>query len=49
MLGPIEPGELGPTLMHEHLYMRFWIPLDEPDQWKLMGTQLPASSDESMT
>ena len=40
VLGPIEPATLGPTLMHEHIFIDFkapesvgsWVPLVRPPQ-----------------
>ena len=46
VLGAIAPSELGDTLMHEHLYLLYWIPLDEPERWEIMGIDPPESSEE---
>ena len=43
VLGPIEPATLGPTLMHEHIFIDFkapervgsWVPLVRPSQGSL--------------
>ena len=44
--GPIEPRELGSTLMHEHLFIDFWLPLNKPDRWKLLGMKYPITPEE---
>lgn len=46
VLGLIEPEELGVTLMHEHLFIEFTLPLDEPQRWQLAGRQLPRTAAE---
>ncbi|MDP5070547.1 MAG: hypothetical protein NWQ45_06570 [Congregibacter sp.] len=55
VLGAVDPGVLGHTLMHEHLFIYFWIPLDQPDRWETMGLAPPRTEedlrmwDESLT
>ena len=49
VLGPIDPAELGHTLMHEHLYLKFWIPLDDPERWKIMDVAIPKTEEELVT
>ena len=44
--GPIDPAELGPTLMHEHLFIRFWVPLEEPERWSRLGLPRPETKEE---
>lgn len=46
VLGAVAPSELGDTLMHEHLYLLYWIPLDEPERWEILGIEPPESSEE---
>jgi phosphotriesterase-related protein len=46
VLGPIEPGRLGETLMHEHLFIRFWLPLDEPERWERLRWPRPETPEE---
>jgi phosphotriesterase-related protein len=46
VLGLIEPEALGVTLMHEHLFIEFTLPLDEPQRWQLAGRQLPRTAAE---
>lgn len=46
VLGLIEPEELGVTLMHEHLFIEFTLPLDEPRRWQLAGRHLPRTAAE---
>lgn len=45
-LGAVDPLLLGDTLMHEHLYLYFWIPLDQPERWSMMGLTPPATEEE---
>ena len=47
VLGPVDPSVLGHTLMHEHLYILNWIPLDQPERWKTGGLEIP-TSDEAL-
>lgn len=42
--GPIEPAELGHTLMHEHLFIDFTLPDDEPQRWILADRVKPAGA-----
>ena len=45
--GAIDPDTLGPTLMHEHLFIDYWLPLSEPDRWQqLYKRNPPSTSDE---
>jgi phosphotriesterase-related protein len=46
VLGPIDPAQLGPTLTHEHLFIRFWVPLEEPDRWTRLGLPRPQTPEE---
>ena len=46
VLGPIDPAQLGPTLMHEHLFIRFWVPLEEPERWSRLGLRRPETAEE---
>src|SRR5262245_38945019 len=43
VLGPIAPPSLGITLTHEHLFIDFTLPLDEPQRWALAGRHVPRS------
>ncbi len=38
--GPVAPESLGETLMHEHLFLNFWLPLDQPDRWEKLRSGL---------
>jgi phosphotriesterase-related protein len=44
--GLIDPAELGPTLMHEHLFIRFTLPFDEPERWARLGLRVPRTPEE---
>ena len=45
--GPIDPTELGETLMHEHLFIDFWLPADQPQRWsQLFGRRPPESAED---
>lgn len=46
VLGAVDPALLGDTLMHEHLYLYFWIPLDQPERWAMMGLTPPTTDEE---
>lgn len=46
VLGLIEPDAIGPTLMHEHIFIDFSLPLDAPDRWPLAWRQIPQTEDE---
>ncbi|MCC6316638.1 MAG: phosphotriesterase [Gemmatimonadaceae bacterium] len=41
VLGPIDPAQLGHTLMHEHVLADFSLPETEPDRWKAAGRTRP--------
>ena len=49
VLGLIPPADLGVTLMHEHLFIEFTLPLDEPQRWQLAGRRLPRTAAELET
>lgn len=42
--GPVPPEQLGHTLMHEHLFIDFSVPFDEPDRWRLAGRTRPTGA-----
>ena len=44
--GPISPDELGETTMHEHLFIDFVPPGQDPKRWALSGRRLPATASE---
>lgn len=46
VLGPIDPDKLGHTLMHEHFFNDFWLPLNQPDRWAIHGMKPPSSKAE---
>lgn len=46
VLGLVEPADLGVTLMHEHLFIEFTLPLDEPERWQLAGRHRPQTAAE---
>ena len=39
--GPMSPDRLGQTLMHEHIFIDFTVPDDEPDRWRIAGRTKP--------
>jgi len=45
VLGPIEPADAGITLPHEHLFIDFRLPLDEPWRWPLAQREFPGTDD----
>jgi phosphotriesterase-related protein len=40
--GPIPADRLGQTLMHEHLFIDFTVPDDEPERWRIAGRTPPS-------
>lgn len=46
VLGAIDPSELGVTLPHEHIFIDFTLPLDEPERRRLAFRQLPKTASE---
>ncbi|MXW46557.1 MAG: hypothetical protein F4109_12700 [Gammaproteobacteria bacterium] len=46
--GAIEPDRLGETLMHEHLFIDFWLPADEPARWNQLFGRTPPTSPEQL-
>lgn len=46
VLGSIDPAALGATLTHEHLFIDFSLPLDEPHRWQLAQRHLPQTDTE---
>ena len=46
VLGPIEPEELGETLMHEHLFIDYSLPSDKENRWKMFGATLTPPTTE---
>ena len=46
VLGPVAPQAIGFTLTHEHLFIDFTLPLDEPQRWVLAERRLPHSEAE---
>lgn len=45
--GPIDPNQLGRTLLHEHVFADFTLPYDEPDRWALAGRARPAGATDT--
>lgn len=43
--GPMSPDKLGNTLMHEHVFINFSVPDDEPDRWKIAGRTRPTEGE----
>ena len=43
--GLVSPNAIRQTLMHEHLFIKFFIPLDQPKRWKKYGIQLPTQKE----
>jgi len=46
--GAIEPAQLGETLMHEHLFIDFWLPANEPARWNNLFGRTPPTSPEEL-
>lgn len=49
--GAVAPEALGEALMHEHLYIKAWIPLDQEARWKLLvddGFPQPPKTEEEL-
>ena len=46
VLGPIAPDLIGVTLPHEHLFIDFWVPLDQPGRWEKLGVKPPETVEE---
>ena len=46
VMGSISPDELGQTLMHEHLFIKFYLPLDQIKRWKMIGAVPPKTKKE---
>lgn len=46
VLGPIDPADAGITLPHEHIFIDFRLPLDEPDRWVLAERKQPVTEAE---
>lgn len=44
--GLIDPAALGPTLMHEHLFIRQTLPVEEPERWARLGLRVPQTPEE---
>ena len=45
VLGPIDPADAGITLPHEHLFIDFRLPLEEPWRWPLAQREFPGTDD----
>jgi putative CocE/NonD family hydrolase len=43
--GPIPAERLGQTLMHEHVFIDFTVPDDEPARWKIAGRTPPRDAE----
>jgi len=44
--GPIDAGDAGVTLAHEHLFIDFRLPLDEPQRWTLAERVFPETPEQ---
>ncbi len=47
--GKLAPHKLGHTLSHEHLFIKYWLPLDEPERWQRIlnvDVELPTSQEK---
>lgn len=42
--GPVDPARLGSTLMHEHVFIDFTVPDDEPERWRIAGRRRPVGA-----
>lgn len=43
--GPVDPGRIGMTLMHEHLFIDYTLPLDRPEAWASAGLTYPNTAE----
>ena len=39
--GPLDPAQLGHTLMHEHIFIDFNVPDDDAERWRIAGRTKP--------
>lgn len=46
VLGPIPSNTIGSSLTHEHLFIDFFVPLDQPERWAMLGMKPPETEDE---
>lgn len=46
VLGPMDADDIGHTTMHEHMFIDYWLPLNEPERWERLGVPRPTSDDE---
>lgn len=46
VLGPVDPSRIGITLPHEHLFIDFTLPLDEPERWALANRRHPRTAED---
>ncbi len=46
VLGIINPKKLGDTLMHEHLFINYWLPPEQPGRWEYFHRDPPRSKKE---
>lgn len=44
VLGPLDPERSGHTLMHEHVFIDFTLPDNEPERWRLAGRTKPVGA-----
>ncbi len=45
VLGPIDPQQAGITLPHEHIFIDFTLPLDQPERWIQAERRLPETKE----
>lgn len=48
VLGLVDPGSLGKTLMHEHLLLQTWIDLGDRQRWISGGFGIPPETDDEL-
>lgn len=46
VLGLVDPAEAGVILPHEHLFIDFRLPLDDPERWRLAERDFPDTDDK---
>ena len=46
VLGLIDAKDVGDATMHEHLFIDYWLPLDQPERWRRLGIKRPVSDEE---
>lgn len=47
--GPIDPSQLGDTLMHEHIFIDFTVPVDTSEGWRYASREKPVGATQVAT